>query len=127
MAFIPMVVEAHGVGGMSRNLRTRWDEIARRQRCTGVDCEGVEPGLFIAQRFSICLQAENARANWRRLPQEAENQPEDDEERWDIEGDESQDEEMEEEDRDGNGSEGRSPGGDGAAGEGDDERWGPRL
>ena len=65
--FIPMVVEAHG-GGMSGNLRARLDEIAKRQRCTGVDCEGVEPGLYIAQRFSLCLQAENARAIWRRLP-----------------------------------------------------------
>jgi hypothetical protein len=94
--FIPMVAEAHG-GGMSGNMRARLEEIARRQRCTGVDCEGVEPGLYIAQRFSLCLQAENARAVWRRLPQEREDSDSMEEETWDVEGEGAQEEEGDDE------------------------------
>ena len=84
IAFIPMIVEAHG-GGMSGDLRNRIEEIAKRQKCTGAECEGVEPGLFIAQRLSLCLQAENARAVWRRLPGEKAGERVVSEELWDVE------------------------------------------
>jgi hypothetical protein len=67
--FVPMIIEAHG-GGMSCSMRSRLHEIARRQKSAGTDCEGIGPGLLIAQRSSLCRQEENARAIWRRLPQE---------------------------------------------------------
>jgi hypothetical protein len=64
--FAPLVVEAHG-GGWSGALRKTVDNIARRQRA--VWSEGGETvSLRIAQRLSICLQAENARAVLRRMP-----------------------------------------------------------
>ena len=70
---------------MSGDLRNRIEEIAKRQKCTGAECEGVEPGLFIAQRLSLCLQAENARAVWRRLPGEKAGERVVSEELWDVE------------------------------------------
>jgi hypothetical protein len=63
--FQPLILEAHG-GGFSPALRDRLETVARRQRA--VWSEGHEDaGLVIAQRISICLQAENARAIIRRL------------------------------------------------------------
>jgi hypothetical protein len=63
--FQPLILEAHG-GGFSPALRDRLDCIARRQRA--VWSEGQEEaGLVIAQRISICLQVENARAIIRRM------------------------------------------------------------
>ena len=64
-AFEPLIIEAHG-GGWSGTLRKVVDNIARRQDATGSG--GPEPAsLRIAQRLSICLQAENARAILKRL------------------------------------------------------------
>ena len=64
-AFEPLIIEAHG-GGWSGTLRKVVDNIARRQDATSSG--GAEPAsLRIAQRLSICLQAENARAILKRL------------------------------------------------------------
>ena len=64
-AFEPLIIEAHG-GGWSGILRKVVDNIARRQDATSSG--GAEPAsLRIAQRLSICLRAENARANLKRL------------------------------------------------------------
>jgi hypothetical protein len=66
IAFEPLVVEAHG-GGWSATLRKVVDNIAIRQGTVSADMH--EPAsLRIAQRLSICLQAENARAVLKRLP-----------------------------------------------------------
>ena len=73
--FEPLVVEAHG-GGWSGTLRKVIDDIAARQTTLH---EGPEPAsLRIAQRLTICLQAENARAILKRLtgPEPAEGKEE---------------------------------------------------
>jgi hypothetical protein len=64
-AFEPLIIEAHG-GGWSPTLRKVVDNIAVRQQALSDD--GTVPAsLRIAQRLSICLQAENARAVLKRL------------------------------------------------------------
>ena len=65
--FQPLVVEAHG-GGWSKALRLVVAEVARRQRTVGTSSAD-EPALRIAQRISISITAENARAVLRRAPQ----------------------------------------------------------
>ena len=63
--FVPLVIEAHG-GGWSALLRHSVDRVAKSQH-TGF-AVGQEPAsLRIAQRISISLQRENARAILRRL------------------------------------------------------------
>ena len=65
-SFQPLVLEAHG-GGWSKAFRAVVGEVARRQRAAWNNAHE-EPSLRIAQRLSISINAENARAVLRRSP-----------------------------------------------------------
>ena len=66
--FIPMVLEAHG-GGMGKEFRKVVDAIAEQTAAvTGSRSEFCS--LIIAQRISVALQRENARAILRRLSEQ---------------------------------------------------------
>ena len=66
--FIPMVLEAHG-GGMGKQFRKVVDSIAEQTAAvTGLRSEFCS--LLLAQRISISLQRENARAVLRRLSEQ---------------------------------------------------------
>ena len=65
IAFIPMVIEAHG-GGWGKEARRALAVLAKR----AADASGEEPAAVAAehaQRLSLLLQKENARAVLRRL------------------------------------------------------------
>jgi len=63
--FVPMVVEAHG-GGMGKQFRQVLDSIAKQTAAvTGLRSDFCSS--LIAQRISVILQRENARAILRRL------------------------------------------------------------
>ena len=65
LSFVPMIVEAHG-GGWSKTARQVLDLIAKHvEAATGLESEVAS--LEIAQRLSITLQRENARAVLRRI------------------------------------------------------------
>ena len=63
--FIPLICEAHG-GGWSPWLRKKPEEVSRAQWTDGTD-GGATNSLRMAQRISVSLQGENARAVLRRL------------------------------------------------------------
>ena len=82
-SFEPLVVEAHG-GGWSGTLRKVVDDLALRQKTVWSDSP--EPAsLRIAQRLSICLQAENARAVLKRMSAPEEQGASEEEAAWDVE------------------------------------------
>jgi hypothetical protein len=64
--FQPLVVETHG-GGWSFVLRRLVGDVAKRQREVSLDGQG-EASLRIAQRLSVSIHAENARAILQRTP-----------------------------------------------------------
>ena len=82
-SFEPLVVEAHG-GGWSGTLRKVVDNLALRQKTVWSDSP--EPAsLRIAQRLSICLQAENARAVLKRMSAPEAQGASEEEAAWDVE------------------------------------------
>ena len=83
-----MVAEAHS-GGWSGTFRKVVDNMALRQGSAG--SEWVEPAsLRIAQRLSICIHAENARAVLKRLPSVEVETVAEEEAAWDHESEEGQ-------------------------------------
>ena len=68
--FTPMVVEAHS-GAWSTTAKRVWDMIAKAQSASWNE-DGDVSSLRIAQRLSIALHRENARAVLRRVPPEEE-------------------------------------------------------
>jgi hypothetical protein len=68
-AFVPMVIEAHS-GGWSKRARQTLDSIAKHVSASWYT-EGEAASLSIAQRLSISLHRENARAVLRRLQETA--------------------------------------------------------
>ena len=69
--FTPMVVEAHS-GAWSTTAKRVWDMIAKAQSASWNE-DGDVSSLRIAQRLSIALHRENARAVLRRVPPVEEN------------------------------------------------------
>ena len=66
LSYVPLVIEAHG-GGWSKLARKTFDVIASQLRATS-DSLADAASLTIAQRLSVTLHRENARAVVRRLP-----------------------------------------------------------
>jgi hypothetical protein len=63
--FCPMILEAHG-GSWSLNMRRVLDFVGRHQEMCG-ESGRISASLKIAQRLSVSLQRENARAVLKRL------------------------------------------------------------